>query len=201
MLAVTAAGVGYAAVGLRRRTALREARHRRQAEAVDLCDALVSELAAGSPPTRAIANVATDWPFLSPVARCAELGGDVAQSLRNVATEAGRGSFASIAAAWEVSARTGAGLADVLDRLATALRQEDEARQEVVAALGAPRSTARVLAVLPVFGLGLGAGIGGDPLAVLLESMFGAICLAAGSALAVCGLFWVEHIADAAELV
>ncbi|UPK75507.1 type II secretion system F family protein [Nocardioidaceae bacterium SCSIO 66511] len=201
VLAVTACGIAYSAVMLRRRSALRTERHRRQAETVDVCDAIVAELAAGSPPTRAVTNVAIDWPFLDPVAHCAELGGDVSQSLRNVAAARGREAIASIAAAWEVSVRTGAGLADVLDRLSTALRQDDEARQEVIAALGAPRATARVLAVLPVFGLALGAGIGGDPLAVLLESMLGAICLAAGSALAISGLLWVEHIADAAELV
>ncbi|UYM03367.1 type II secretion system F family protein [Solicola gregarius] len=201
LVAVTGCAVAYAAVTLRRRTAARAVRHRRQAETVDICDAIVSELAAGSPSTRAIANVAADWSFLNPVAHCADLGGDVAQSLRNVASEPGRAALAQIAAAWEVSVRTGAGLADVLDRLSTAMRADDEARQEVVASLGAPRATARVLAVLPVFGLALGSGIGGDPLAVLLESMLGAICLAVGSALAISGLFWVERIADAAELV
>lgn len=201
LVAVTGCGVAYAAVKLRRRGSARTTRHRRQAETVDICDALVAELTAGSPPTRAIATVATDWPFLSPVAHCADLGGDVAQSWRSVASVPGRGGLHQLAAAWEVSVRTGAGLAAVLDRLSTAMRADDEARQELVASLGAPRATARVLAVLPVFGLALGSGIGGDPMAVLLESMLGATCLAIGSALAVCGLFWVEHIADTAELM
>ena len=192
--------IAYAAVALRRRGARRTRRHRRQVETVDICDAFVSELASGSPPQRMLAQVATDWPFLEPVARTADLGGDVAQSLRSLADEPGRAAFADIAAAWEVSVRSGAGLASVLDRLSRALRQDDEARQEVVASLAAPRATARVLALLPIFGLALGAGLGGDPVSVLVGTMLGAICLAVGTALAIGGLFWVEHIADAAEV-
>ena len=199
LTAVTGCAIAYSAVVLRRRAAVRVSRHRRQAETVDICDAFVSELSAGSPPPRMLAHVAADWPFLASVARTADLGGDVAKGLRALAATPGRDALADIAAAWEVSVRSGAGLAGVLDRLSRALREDDEARQEVIASLAAPRATARVLAVLPVFGLALGSGIGGDPVGVLFETLLGAICLAVGSALAVGGLFWVEHIADAAE--
>ncbi|MGH3360522.1 MAG: type II secretion system F family protein [Nocardioidaceae bacterium] len=201
LVAVAAGGAGYAGVSLRRKTRQRALRHRRQAETVDICDAIVAELAAGSPPSRALTQVAADWPVLAAAARTAELGGEVADALRALSHESGRDSFHEVAAAWQVSLRSGAGLAGVLDRLSATLRRDDEARQEVIAALGAPRATARVLAVLPAFGLALGAGIGGDPVAVLLETMLGAVCLLVGSALAVAGLFWVEHIADTAELV
>ncbi|HLS33892.1 MAG TPA: type II secretion system F family protein [Brevibacterium sp.] len=192
-------GIAYAAVVLRRRGASRVRRHRRQAESVDICDAFVSELASGSPPSRMLAQVSVDWPILEPVARTAELGGDVAHALRVLSDEPGRGALADIAAAWEVSVRSGAGLAGVLDRLSKALREDDEARQEVIAALAAPRATSRVLALLPVLGLALGSGLGGDPIGVLFGTMLGAICFAIGGALAVGGLFWVEHIADTAE--
>lgn len=200
VLAATAGGVAYAIVALRRRTGRRAVRHQRQAETIDVCDALVAELGAGIPPPRALSHVAADWPALAPAARTAELGGDVPDALRKLSEAPGRAAFGQIGAAWEISIRSGAGLAGVLDRLAVALRNDDEARQEVTASLGAPRATARVLAVLPFLGLTLGAGIGGDPVAVLLETMLGAVCLLVGSSLAIAGLFWVEHIADAAEL-
>jgi tight adherence protein B len=87
----------------------------------------------------------------------------------------------------------------VLDRLAGTLRDDDEARQEVVSSLAASRATARLLAVLPVFGLLLGGGLGGRPWMVLIDSMIGAGCLLGGAVLAVAGVFWVERIADHAE--
>ncbi|MDN5851767.1 MAG: type II secretion system F family protein [Actinomycetia bacterium] len=198
--ALSGCAIAYAAVALRRRGARRTRRHQRQAETVDICDAFVSELASGSPPPRMLAHVAIDWPFLEPAARTADLGGDVAQGLRSLATEPGRAALADIAAAWELSVRSGAGLAGVLDRLSRALRADDEARQEVIASLAAPRATSRVLALLPAFGLALGSGLGGDPVGVLFGTMLGALCLAVGSGLAIGGLFWVEHIADAAEV-
>lgn len=200
VLAATGGIVVYAVVALRRRTGRRAVRHRRQTETIEVCDAIVAELNAGIPPPRALSHVASDWPVLAPAARTAELGGDVARALQDLAREPGRAAFGQLGAAWQISVRSGAGLADVLDRLTVALRDEDEARQEVTASLGAPRATARVLAVLPFLGLTLGAGIGGDPVAVLLETMLGAVCLLAGSSLALAGLFWVEHIADTAEL-
>lgn len=200
LVAAVGCAIAYAAVVLQRRATLRAHRHRRQAETVDICDAFVSELTAGSPPPRMLEHVAADWPFLGPVARTADLGGDVTQALRSLATTPGRAALGDIAAAWEVSIRSGAGLAGVLDRLSRALRADDEARQEVIASLAAPRATARVLAGLPVFGLALGAGLGGDPVGVVFGTMLGAICLAIGSTLAIGGLFWVEHIADTAEV-
>ena len=200
LVALTLGAIAYTGVVLQRRAQLRSRRHQRQAEIVDICDAFVSELSAGSPPPRMLADAAADWPFLASVARTADMGGDVTQALRSLAASPGRAAFGDIAAAWEVSVRSGAGLAGVLDRLSRALREDDEARQEVIASLAAPRATARVLAALPVFGLALGAGLGGDPVGVLFETVLGAICLAVGSALAIGGLFWVEHIADAAEV-
>lgn len=200
VILMTGCAIAYSAAALRRRAAARTRRHQRQAESVDICDAFVSELAAGSPPPRMLAQVAADWPFLQPVARAADLGGDVTRGLRLLAATPGRAALGDIAAAWEVSVRSGAGLAGVLDRLAQAMRADDDARQEVLASLAAPRATARVLAALPAFGLALGAGLGGDPVGVLFGTMLGAICLAVGSALAIGGLFWVEHIADAGEV-
>ena len=76
---------------------------------------------------------------------------------------------------------------------------EDATRREVVAALEPPRATARLLALLPVFGLLLGTGIGADPWGFLVGTPVGVGCLAAGCALGLAGLTWVERLADGAE--
>ena len=82
-----------------------------------------------------------------------------------------------IAACWEVSGRSGAGLASVLDRVGTALREDEEAHAEVSAALGSPRATAKLLAGLPVVGLALGSAMGVDPVSFLLTAPLGNCCL------------------------
>ncbi|MPZ12782.1 MAG: hypothetical protein GEU89_21695, partial [Kiloniellaceae bacterium] len=81
-------------------------------------------------------------------------------------------------------------LAVVLDRVSAALRAEQACADEVSASLGPPRATARLLAVLPVMGLVLGVGIGGDPVAFLFGTAPGNVCLALGCALALTGVWW-----------
>jgi len=199
LLACVGLGLVVAIARLVREGRRRSARSLRRAQVIELCDALVAELRAGQPGAAALREALTDWPDLQPVAAAAALGGDVPTVLRNQALPPGAEPLAHIAAGWEVALRSGAGLADVLDRLSMSLRSDEEVRLEVAGTLGPPRATARLLAVLPVFGATLGMSLGADPLRVLLGSMLGACLLAAGTALAVTGLFWVERIAAAAE--
>jgi tight adherence protein B len=199
LILVTMAGVVWAGVvlaGRGRRSAQLAADRRR---VVEMCDAMVSELRAGQPPSRALAWVAGGWPELAATSSLAGMGGDVPAALRTVAAQSGVAPLAQVAAAWDVAHRSGAGLADVLDRLSLTLREDEDVRREITASLGSTRATGRLLAVLPLFGLGLGLAMGADPLAVLLGSTFGAFCLAVGAGLATVGVFWVERIADRAE--
>lgn len=184
---------------LRAGSRLRRTRHATQVAVIELCDGLACELKAGLPTSRALELACGADPAWRPVAAAARLGGDVAEALRAVATRPGARGLDAVAAAWEVAARSGAALADVLDRVADALRHDQEARAEVTASLAAPRATAKMLAVLPVFGLGLGASMGAQPLGFLLGSPVGLGCLSAGLVLALSGLLWVERLADAAE--
>ncbi len=200
LVAVVVVAVAAAAVRLSGRGQQRRERAACRARVIEFCDALVAELRAGQPPPRAITLAAENWSAVEPVAATALLGGDVAGTLRAQASRPGAEPFAAIAAGWEVAHSSGAGLADVLDRLSGALRDDEDIRLDMEGALGPPRATARLLAVLPLLGAALGTGLGGDPVGLLLGSMFGAVCLAAGAALAVSGLFWVEHIARQAEL-
>jgi len=199
LLTVAAGVIAAAVVTLRSRARDAAQRHRRRKDVIDLCDALVAELSAGVPPANALAGVATDWPVVAPAAAIARLGGAVPDALRAAGDIPGAEHLTQVAAVWEVSQRCGAPLMGVLDRLAGTLRDDDEARQEVVSSLAASRATARLLAVLPVFGLLLGGGLGGRPWMVLIDSMIGAGCLLGGAVLAVAGVFWVERIADHAE--
>ncbi|MDO9378153.1 MAG: type II secretion system F family protein [Nocardioidaceae bacterium] len=198
LLALAGAVVAWAALDLRRRQRARaEATTRRDAVA-ELCDALVAALGAGVPAETALSDLAGDWPFLRPVARTAGLGGDVPAAWRDVARQRGGADLGHVAAAWEVSTRTGSPLAATVARIAGALRDTQEVRREVESSLGPSRATARLLAVLPVLGLGLGAGLGGDPLSMMASSVPVAGCVLVGVGLAVTGVVWVERVADAA---
>src|SRR5690606_21337279 len=70
-----------------------------------------------------------------------------------------------------------------LGRLALALRAEQEHRRDVAAQLAGPRATARVLFLLPAFGLLLGQLLGAAPVRFLLESPLGLLCAVAGTVL------------------
>jgi tight adherence protein B len=180
---------------------LRQARARSRAAVVEFCDALAAELEAGLPAVTAIERACAPWPELSSVVSSARLGDDVATALRGCAASTpGAEGLRSVAAAWDVATRSGAALALVLTRVAAGLRSDEEARAEVTAALGPPRATAKLLAVLPLFGIALGASIGVDPVGFLLQSTAGAMCLATGTALALTGLWWVERLAAAIEV-
>ena len=196
-LVVGSFGLGLAA--LRGRTRARLAAGERRAAVLDICDQMAAELRAGQPPGRALQHAAEAWSDLTPAASAFVLGGDVAAALRSAGQAPGADALLAVAAAWEVAQRSGAGLASVLDRTAEALRAEDATRREVTAALAPPRATARLLALLPVFGLLLGAGVGADPWGFLTGTPIGVACLAVGGGLGLAGLAWVERLAAAAE--
>lgn len=183
---------------------VRRARRRVSARATaarvqEACDLLAGDLAAGLPPVRALARAAADWDPLAPVARAAELGGDVADALRRAAAEPGAGDLARLAAAWQVSLRTGQGLADPVARTAGALRRTRATRRVVDSELASARATARLLAALPVLALLVGGGAGGEPWRFLLATTPGLVCLALGLGAALLGTAWIERIADDVE--
>lgn len=177
----------------------RRARAHRSAAVIEFCDALGAEMRAGLPPVVAIERAVVVWPVWSPIVTAARLGGDVPGALRAASEHPGAEGLRAVAAAWEVAERSGAALADVLDQIAVGLRSDDDARAEVVAALAPPRATAKMLAALPIFGLGLGYSMDADPLDFLLHTTVGLGCLGAGVGLALVGLWWVERLADAVE--
>ncbi|MDX6231634.1 MAG: tight adherence protein [Nocardioidaceae bacterium] len=193
-VAVAAFGARQWRVGLRRKR-LRE-RRRLVSDAIGLMSA---ELRGGILPQRVLAGLAPEFDFLAPAARAADLGGDVPAALRAAADETGAELLAELAGAWLVAERAGAPLVRVLDRLEETARGDLEIEREVESGLAPARATGRLMAVLPVFGLALGSGMGGDPVAILLGTFPGVLCLAAGCGLACAGVAWVERIAASAE--
>lgn len=164
------------------------------------CLIIAAELAAGRPPPLALRAAADAWPelFALPAGQ-AGIGRSAGAALRQAATVRGADSLVAVAAAWEVSERTGASLADVLTSVADCLRDEAAIRREAAAQLATVRATARLMAVLPLATLGVfSAGNGGKPLAFLLTSVPGLGCLAGAVVFVALGLAWVERTAHQA---
>jgi tight adherence protein B len=196
-LVAVAAGVATGASRLllrARRARLADAR----AEAVLLaCEGMAADLAAGQPPLAALRRAAAAWPELGPVATAGELDADVPQALRALADLPGAGQLRSVAAAWQVAHRTGAGLAGALARTAETLRDDRRTLRMVSTELAAARATARMMAALPALVLLFGVGLGGDPVGFLLHSPAGLGCLVSGLLLTYAGTAWLHRIADA----
>jgi tight adherence protein B len=176
----------------------RRAAEERRALVREACEVMATELRAGREPVAALEAAAGTFPALAPVVATSRMGGDVPTSLRSIQLPGAEG-LARLASAWTVAAASGAGLADVLDRVSAGLRDDEDLRAEVAAQLAAPRASARLLAALPLLGLTLGVGAGADPIRFLVGNPYGLLCLALGVALAVTGLAWVDRLSRNAE--
>jgi tight adherence protein B len=193
LMAAAGAGAASREVARRRRTA---AADRRAEMVLVTCDALVADLRAGQPPVTALVAAADDWPELAPVAAAARLGAGVPASLRTLADRPGAAQLRVVAAAWQVGHRTGAGLAGALAMATEQLRADRATARVVATEMAAAQATARLLALLPVGVLLLGRSLGGDPVAFLLGTTAGLICLGTGLTLEYAGLVWLSRIAD-----
>ena len=178
----------------------RSASVRNRSQTIAALDLLAAELRAGILPRHAIEALADDAPSLRPAAAAAAHGGDVVAALRAASAEPGASALADLAGAWQVAERAGAPLAHVLDRVASAVRDDAEVDRDVQAEAAPARATGRLMAVLPVLGLSLGAGMGADPVHVLTGTVVGASCLAGGVLLACAGIVWVDRIVSSVDV-
>jgi tight adherence protein B len=173
--------------------------------AVEICGALAAELRAGAAPQAALIAATADEARLVARGRAAALlGEDVAGALADDAASALRagsaeaGALSGIAACWRVSADSGAGLADGLDRVAQLAAEGRRVADDLAAEVAAPRATARILAMLPFLGLLLGEMLGARPVQWLVSTPIGVGCLVLGSAFLTVGWFWSRRIVAAA---
>jgi tight adherence protein B len=167
---IAGAVAGATAAAAVRRAVADRVRHRADAALIEAVGSVAAELRAGQQPAEALAALA------GPAIRCRALD-----------------------AVWAVSERSGAPAAAVLDRVVQDLRARQQQRREVAAALAGARSTGTLLAVLPVLGIGLGAGMGAHPITVLLTQPRGQVALVLGVALEALGVLWTSRIIASAE--
>ncbi|MFC7401234.1 hypothetical protein [Citricoccus sp. GCM10030269] len=97
-----------------------------------------------------------------------------------------------------VSRDAGVGLVGLLDRLADALEEGQDAQQARDAAIAGPQSTARLLGLLPLAGLGLSA-LAGAPPTELLSNTLGWLVVGTGGGLAVVGQLWTRALIRQSE--
>ena len=180
-------------------TQSRGERDRRAAadEVVQACQALAAQLRVGDIPARGLARVALDSPLLQPVAATQAIGGDVPAALRSVASRPGCEGLLGLARSWQLCQQTGAPIAQAANRVAEALRSDAAAERLVAAELAGPRATGRMLAGLPVLGLGLGFVGGGNPVDFLTHVLIGQVCLAGAICLVCVGLIWTTVLGGA----
>jgi tight adherence protein B len=190
------------------RAALRREAAARRAAVRRFCAAFAAELRSGRSPPDAAARAVAPLPGADTAALLGLRGllgpagsarAEPAEVLRSAGLAPGAEALRRVAACWLVAEQRGAGLAVAVERLVDGLQHEEARRQEVSAQLAGARATARLLGVLPVFGLLLGAGLGADPLHVLFGTPYGLACLLLGGVLDAAGLFWTERLARAAE--
>ncbi len=195
MLALVLLGVAGAAGVLVRRARSARGADRRQALVVEVCEALVGELRAGQPLTASLEHCLEIWPAFEPVVAAGRLGADVPGALRRLATMPGAEGLREIASAWQVSQRSGSGLAGALSHVALTSRERQGTRRLVQGELASAQATARLVAGLPLASLAMSAGIGGNPWHFLLATPFGVVCLGLGALFAFGGLLWIDRIA------
>lgn len=198
-LLVIVGGAAWAGgVLLRRRRAARLA-EQTSVRLLEACEQLTGELVSGQPPAAALEHCASQWRLVAPVAEAFRVGADVPGAWREAARRPGADDLRLVAAAWQVSHRTGAGLASALEHVTADLRARRVTRRVVAGELASARATARLVAVLPVLALTFGSGTGGDPWAFLLGHPLGLGCLGLGLTFALAGLAWIEALAREVE--
>lgn len=167
--AVAMAGYGTLAVRAALRWRVNRSAERSRRHGLDQLCGLAADLRAGLPVSHALDVTAIE--------------SDGASRLRQLTSAAVR-----------LADQTGAPLAELLERIEADARATDRGLAAAAAQAAGARATAWLLAALPIGGIGLGYGIGVDPMAVLLHSTVGGVSAVVAVALQVVGLLWAERL-------
>jgi tight adherence protein B len=155
---------------------------------------LAAELEAGSQPAAAFVAAAD----LSP-AHAAELRGAAERCAAGEDPAFTAAALAGLGHAWRVADGTGAPLAAVCERVAGDLAARVDQQQAVSVGVAGARSSAALLAGLPVVGLLLGTAMDAHPVDVLFASASGRLVCLAGVVLDAAGLLWTQWLTARAE--
>jgi tight adherence protein B len=187
-----AAGTTFRLIRVRQRS--RQAAAAR-ADVAHACRVLAGRLRAGRIPAEALHAAAVDCPVLAPGAALLDLGSDPGSQWREDSRRPGYQGLLVLARAWQTSARTGSPLAPALEQVSETLGEEVAVEQLVSTEVAAARATARIMAALPLCGVGIGYLIGGHPLQFLVSGPVGWSCLLGGVLLAAAGVLWIDWLA------
>ena len=173
-------------------------------EVLGLLDAIEPALRAGLTPGRALqlatfaAGEGRDDSALAALVGeaclAAESGASVGRVWQRWAAASGSRALDFVAAAWLLSERTGAPLADAVARAAARTRAELSRQRRVSAAVAGPRATVNVLTALPLVGPLFGLASGLDPAEVYLSSPLVEVAVALGCALILVGRWWCRRL-------
>lgn len=180
-----ALGVGVVPSGLQwlrsKRVAAKQ-RTDRESAVVEVTFALAAELRAGRTTQEALASAAESaGPLrhvLAAAAASVAVGGSAATELEAGADLPGAERLRAVAATWRVTESAGGRVALVLERLGEAMDHDLALRGELQAAVAAPQATMKLLAGLPLVGIGIGQAVGADPLHILFYEPLGWALLA-----------------------
>lgn len=190
-----AAAVGSGTVGRLVLVALRSRTTRvHEAELLSAVRLIAAELEAGGRPAMALEAAAEACPqhraALTTAAEACRHGGDLPLDAP---------ALSGLAHAWRIATVTGAPLAAVIRRVGDDLAGRTDQRRRVSSAVAGARSSAAMLAGLPVLGLLLGAAMQARPLDVLLGSPSGRLLCLVGVTLDCAGVLWTQRLTSHAE--
>jgi tight adherence protein B len=192
------------AVTARRRWQSRRRLHRNLAAVDGMTEAvraLVAGLRAGHHPAEAAESAASDArppaaTAMRAIAASARLDGDPRQALGTTTGPELTAVLTRVSRAWFLAKRHGLPLADVLDAVSRDLDQRSRFTRQVLARLAGPKSSATVLSLLPVLGIGLGEAMGARPLHLLTSTPVGGLLLITGVLLLCAGITWSAHLTE-----
>jgi tight adherence protein B len=190
-------------VALRTHRAIRQARSAAESAALQgALDVLAGELRVGAHPVVAFETAAAEVSdgvaeALLAVAARARLGVDVAAGLRSVAAHSAvPAHWTRLAVCWELAHQHGLAIATLMRTAHREVVERERFESRFTASMAGARTTALVLAGLPVLGVGLGQLVDADPVRFLLSGGLGGALLVVGTTLACGGLLWSDRITN-----
>lgn len=198
---VAAASIVGVTLWMRRRRHVGVARRAAESAALQgALDVLVGELRVGAHPVAAFGVAADEADgvvaaSLRAVGARARLGADVAAGLYGAARRSSLPThWERLAACWQLAQEHGLAIATLMQTAQRDIVERDRFSARVDAGMTGARTTAAVLAGLPLLGVGLGELIGAQPLGFLLSGGAGGWLLIIGVTLACAGLLWSDRI-------
>lgn len=195
--ALTAASVSAFPVVLALRAARRQAAFAEQLP--DSLQLITGSVRAGYGLTQAIDAVAQEAPSPSAdefrrIVAEVNLGRDLDEALKAAAARVNSKDFEWVVEAMEINRQVGGDVAEVLERVATTIRDRNQIRRKILALSAEGRLSAIILIALPFLAAGFISISNPDYISELTGTGFGKVLLGAGGLLMVVGAAWMRRI-------